>query len=76
MLELMHPALLRASGWRYTGRLRELFAARWAGCLASFDELPKHRRVDVVAAYEVAWRIDAVNSWESVQKAPKKRGKR
>lgn len=73
VLDLMHPGLLRSSGWRYRGRLRDLFAARWAGCMDRFDELPKHKKVDIIAAYEVSWRIDAVNAYEA-SKTP--RGKK
>lgn len=75
----MHPALLHSTGWRYTGRARDLFAARWAGVLAEFDDLPKYKRVEVVALYEVSWRIDAVNAHEAQERAKRKakrRGKR
>jgi len=75
----MHPALLNSTGWRYTGRARDLLAARWAGVLAEFDELPKYKRVEVVALYEVSWRIDAVNAYEAQERAKrraKRRGKR
>jgi len=64
----MHPALVRSSGWKYSGRLRDLMAAKWAGCVDTFDDLPKHRKVDIVAAYEIAWRMDAVNGWEATVK--------
>ena len=74
-MELMHPALLKSSGWRYTGRMRDLMAARWAGVLDKFDELPKHRRVDIVALYEINWRMEAVNAHEARRKPPKRRRK-
>lgn len=64
----MHPALLKSSGWRYTGRLRELLAAKWAGCMDVFDDLPKNKRIDIIAAYEIAWRIEAVNSYEAIKR--------
>lgn len=64
----MHPALLKSSGWRYSGRARELFAARWAGVLDKWDDLPAHRRVDILALYEIDWRVDAVNTWEAFHK--------
>ena len=72
----MHPALLRSSGWRYLGRLRDLFAARWWGVPSpgAFDALPKSERVDIVAAYEIAWRVDAINAWEAAHaRAPRRR---
>jgi hypothetical protein len=75
-MDLMHPALLRSSGWRYTARARDLMAARWAGVLDRFDELPKHKRVDVVALYEIGWRIEAVNAWEATRSKPNKRRRR
>ena len=71
----MHPALLRSSGWKYTGRARDLMAAHWAGLLDRFDELPKYKRIDIVALYEIAWRMDAVNAHESRERA-KMAGKR
>jgi hypothetical protein len=71
----MHPALLRSSGWRYTGRARDLIAARWAGVLDVFDDLPKHKRVDIVALYEINWRMEAVNAWEAVER-PRRKARR
>jgi hypothetical protein len=68
----MHPALLRATGWRYTGRARDLLAAKWAGVMDTFDDLPKHKRVEIVALYEVSWRIDAVNAYEAQERAKRK----
>lgn len=75
----MHPALLETSGWRYTGRMRDLLAARWWGSPSpgAFDGLPKRERVEVVALYELHWRMDAVNQWEAARRARQraKRGK-
>ena len=71
----MHPALLHSTGWRYTGRARDLVAARWAGVLGQFDDLPKYRRVEVVALYEVSWSIESVNAYEAQERA-KRRAKR
>ena len=72
----MHPALLTSSGWRYTGRARDLIAARWWGTPSpgAFDALPKRQRVEIVALYEIGWRMDAVNAWEARQ-AEKRRAK-
>jgi hypothetical protein len=81
ILELMHPALLRSSGWKYSGRARDLMAAHWAGILDRFDDLPHYKRVDVVALYEVSWRMDAVNAHEAAERSKraakpgKKRGR-
>jgi hypothetical protein len=68
----MHPALLQSSGWRYKGRYREIEASVRAGCAAIWDELPKHKRVDLLAWYEISWRIDAVNAWEATHKVRRK----
>ena len=67
----MHPALLRSSGWQYGDRLRQLFAARWWGCPSPsfYDGLAKGDRLDILAAYEAHWRIDAVNNYEAGQQA-------
>ena len=77
----MHPALLRSSGWRYNDRLRQLFAAKWWGCPSPtfYDELGKHDRLDILAAYEAHWRIEAVNSYEAAKQAErdaKRKGKK
>ncbi len=76
-MELMHPALLRRSGWKYAGRARDLLAARWWGVPSpgAFDALPKSERVDIVALYEVSWRMDAVSAHEAAEEA-KRKGKR
>ena len=77
-MEMMHPALLRSSGWKYTTRARDLMAAKWAGLLNTFDELPKYKKVETVALYEIGWRIDAVNAHEARERAKRqaRRGKR
>jgi len=74
----MHPALLRSSGWRYIGRARDLMAARWAGVIDTFDTLPKNKQIDIVALYEINWRIEAVNAWEAYHRPrpPKRRRRR
>lgn len=63
----MHRALLRSSGWSYSTRFRELDAAQKWGCASprTFDEMSKGERIDVLAWYEVRWRIDAVNAHEA-----------
>ena len=65
-MSLMHTALMKRSGWTYRKRLRDLFAARWWGCPtpAAFDALPRDDRLDILAAYEAHWRIEAVNAHE------------
>ena len=70
----MHPALLQSSGWRWSGRYREIEAAHRWGCPTpgTFDEMSKDEQLDILAWYEVKWRIDAVNAYESQQKALRK----
>ena len=57
---------MKASGWRYGSRVRELFAARWWGCPtpSSFDALSLDERVTIVALYELSWKMDAVNEYQ------------
>jgi len=69
VLELMHPALLRSSGWKYSARYREIEASVSAGCADTWDELPKYKRIDLLARWEIKWRMDAVNAWEANRKA-------
>jgi hypothetical protein len=67
----MHPALLKDSGWRYHQRVRILKAARWWGCVSPgvFDELPRSEKIDILALYEIEWRIEAINAYEANEEA-------
>lgn len=68
---------MRSSHWTYSGRLRDILAARWWGCpsISYFDELPREEKINIIAAYESQWRMDAVNSYEQAQMQSKaKRG--
>lgn len=73
-MALLHPALMRSSGWRWNQRLRELFAAKWWGCPSPgyFDQLSKSERIDIIAAYECDWRIRVVDNYEAQQEAERK----
>jgi hypothetical protein len=73
-MALMHPALMKRSGWTWNQRLRELLAAKWWGCPSPsyFDALSKTERADILATYECDWRISAVNSYEAQQEAERK----
>jgi len=53
-------------------------AAQWAGVLDRFDDIPRYRQIDIIALYEIAWRMDAVNAHESRERAriAGKRGRR
>lgn len=76
-----HPALMKSSGWTYNQRYRELEASHWRGIAipSQFDALSKDDRLDIVAHYEVHWRIEAINAHEQVEESKRnskrKRGK-
>lgn len=79
----MHPALMKSSGWKWNRRKRELDAAHWWGGLSpgEFDDLSKDEKLDLIALYEVDWRINAINSYEANEEAIRnskkpKRGKK
>lgn len=71
---LKHPALLKSSHWKYSERLRDILAAKWWGCpsVSYFDQLSREERINIIAAYEVQWRMDAVNNYEMAQEAERK----
>lgn len=77
---MAHPALMKSSGWQWNRRKSELDAARWWGGLTpgQFDALSKDEKLDIIALYEIEWRVDVVNAWEQHQEAKRKanRGKR
>ncbi len=67
----MHPALLKTSGWKWSPRLRELNAAQaWpTPSPGYYDNLPKTERLDILAWYEVQWRVSAINNYEMQKEA-------
>ena len=73
-MALKHPALLRKSHWEYSERLRNIYAARWWGCpsISYFDQLPREEKINIIAAYEADWRMNAVNSYEMAEEAAHK----
>jgi hypothetical protein len=62
---------MQSSGWKYDYRLHHLNAAQSWGLPSpeDFDKLSKSSKVDILAWYEVKWRIDAINSYELQRKA-------
>lgn len=74
---MMHPALLKGSGWSYSPRLRDLFAAKsWGIDPDHFDNLSKSAQKDIVAAEFVEKRIQVINDYEIQRKRkPPKRPK-
>lgn len=57
---------MKSSGWQWNPRKRDADAARWAGfkLLSEFEDLSKDDKLDVIALYEINWRIEAINNWE------------
>lgn len=68
---MKHPALMKSSGWTYSQDYRELEAAASWGCPTpeAFKSLSKDDKLDILARYEVRWRIDAINSYEQMEEA-------
>lgn len=68
-MELKHPALMKSSGWKWVSRLRDLNAAQEWGCNSpkEFDALLKDERLDIIAWYEVQWRVQSINNYEQQQ---------
>lgn len=58
---------MKASGWQWSARKRDADAARWWGSFKTFSEfeaLPKDDKLDLLALYEISWKVEAVNNWE------------
>ena len=69
---------MKSSGWQYNQRYRELEASHFRGIAipSEFDKLSKEDKLDIVAHYEIHWRIQAINDYEQNQAAMKKKPKR
>lgn len=72
---------MRTSGWVWSSRKRDLDAAKWWGCESpsAFYNLDKEDRLDILALYELDWRISAINNHEQNEEMKSKnrrRGKR
>ncbi len=68
---LKHPALLKSSGWKYSNTLSEILAARWWGCpsIEYYRMLPREEKIQILAAYQIDWKMQAINNYEMQQKA-------
>ena len=66
----MHKALATESHFKWNTRLRDLNAAqRWGiNDPAQFDNLPKASKVEIIAWYEITWRIDAMNAYDNAER--------
>ncbi len=62
-------ALMKASPWKWNARKRDGDVARWWGyrSLSEFEELPKDDKLDVLALYEIHWKVEVINSYEANQ---------
>lgn len=61
---------MQTSGWVWSHKKRDLDAAKWWGLIPSqFYELSKEDKLDLLAMYEIDWRIQAINNWEANEKA-------
>jgi len=60
---------MKSSGWQWNSRKRDADAARWAGfkLLSEFEALPKEDKLDLLALYEIDWKVQAINSYEANQ---------
>jgi len=60
---------MKSSGWQWNSRKRDADAAKWAGfkLLSEFEALPKEDKLDLLALYEIDWKVQAVNSYEANQ---------
>lgn len=68
---------MESSNWTYAQRLRNLKAAKdWGMTPGKFDNTNMEDKLDIIAIYEINWRMNAINSHEIQRKMkvkPKKR---
>ena len=61
---------MKSSGWQWNSRKRDADAARWWGNFTTpneFESLPKDDKLDIIALYEINWRIEAINNHEQAE---------
>jgi len=60
---------MKASGWKWNTRKRDGDVARWWGyrSLSEFEELAKDDKLDVLALYEIDWKVQVINNYEQAQ---------
>lgn len=70
ILLVVHKALLIESHFKWNTRLRDLNAAQKWGINdpAQFDNLPKQSKIEIIAWYEVNWRINAIQAYDQAEK--------
>ena len=56
---------MKSSGWQWNARKRDGDAAKWVSRLLSeFEALSKDDRLDILALYEIDWKVTAINNYE------------
>lgn len=57
---------MKSSGWQWNSRKRDGDVARWWNykTLSEFEALPKEDKLDIIALYEIDWKVQAINSYE------------
>lgn len=65
---------MKTSGWTYSRRVHELYAAKWWGCPSPkfFDRLSKDEKISILALYEIENKMSVINSFEESRKINKK----
>lgn len=73
--DLTHPALRGTSGVSSSVVWRDREAARSAGydCYDDFADLPRDKRLTIIAEYEIAWRLKALVDWEQAEELKRKK---
>ncbi len=68
---------MKSSGWTWGTRKRDLDVARfWNLTPSQFYNLNRNDRLDCLALYEIDWRYQAINSYESNEEAKRKSKKK
>lgn len=60
---------MKPSPWKWNSRKRDGDVAKWWGykTLSEFEALPKDDKLDVLALYEIDWKVTAVNNYEQAK---------
>ncbi len=60
---------MKPSPWKWNARKRDGDVARWWGykSLSEFEILEKDDKLDVLALYEIDWKVTAINNYEQAK---------
>ena len=60
---------MKPSPWKWNARKRDGDVARWWGyrSLSEFEVLDKDDKLDVLALYEIDWKVTAINNYEQAK---------